>query len=173
MVPVCQEGDILLYYGNPNWIDRGIEWFEQQQDPGDDIYVYHVAIAVSAFEQIAADRRVELRPITLERAFIICSPPIPKGRVDVALGKLRAKMLGKIYGYMLIADDAVRYLTKGRFGLPKWLMKLFPEPDCSWLVALFWRYAMWGPKLGRNVSPQDILRIARPWQVYPDRRMPT
>lgn len=173
MVPICKEGDILLYYGDPNYIDRGIQWFEQIEDPGDDIYVYHVAIAVSAFEQIAADRRVELRPITLERAFIVCRPDIPKGRVDVALGKLRAKMLGKVYGYMLIVDDALRDISRNRLHLPKWFMRLFRGPDCSWLAALFWRFALWGPKLGRNVSPQDILRIARPWQVYPERRMPT
>lgn len=173
MVPICKEGDILLYYGDPNIIDEGIQWFERLEDPGDDIYVYHCAIAVSAFEKIEADRRVEERAITLERPFIVCSPPIPKGRVDVALGKLRAKMLGKVYGYVLILDDALRYLSGNRIHLPERLMKRFREPDCSWLVALFWRFALWGPKLGRNVSPQDILRVARPWQVYPERGTPT
>lgn len=162
--PITQEGDIILYFRAPNLIDRGIDLFEWFEHHGDPTYFYHVAIAVGMADQIEAARRIRISPITPEDMCLVFRPPIRRTRVRIALGKLRKK-LGQRYGYLLIIDDALRYISRGRLHLPEWLMDKYHHDDCSALVADYFDDAMWGPKLNHNVSPEDIYHLVKRFPV--------
>jgi len=164
MRPITREGDILMYFRSPNAIDLGIDLFEWFKRHGDPTYFYHTSVAVDCRDQIEAARRIRISPITTADTYLIFRPPVPQQDVRNALGKLR-KRIGQRYGYLLIIDDALKYLSRDRVHLPDWLMTHYHLDDCSALVAEYFGYAQWGPELGRSASPQDVWRAVRRWPV--------
>lgn len=153
-----------MYFQSPNPIGRGIDLFEWFEHHGEPTYFYHTAIALGPSQKIEADRRISIRPIVVDDTYLVYRPPIPKSRVDKALEKIKERE-GELYGFLLVIDDALRYPTRGRLHVPEWIMKRYHDDDCSSLVALYFHYAEWGPKLGRHASPEDIWLAVKDYPV--------
>lgn len=163
---ICQPGDILVYYRNPSVIDRGIQLAEEIEDGPQPRFYYHVAIALDANRKLEAYRRVGIHPIEYNDTFDVFRPPIAHRRRDNALQFVRS-FVGQRYDYILILDDALRYLTHGHVHLPVRYVKSLERhmKVCSSLLVRYLLKAMWGPKLGRNASPEDVYLAVKDYGV--------
>lgn len=159
-------GDILLYRKDPSVFDGLVDEFEEMEYRKQKEYFYHVGIALNNFETIEADGRyVEVNPIDYERADIF-RPPINQQSINYALGEIR-KYIGQSYDWILILDDALRYLTRNLIHLPVRYIRSRERHAkvCSTLVAKYLGYAGWGPLYGLNVSPQDLWFAIKDYEV--------
>lgn len=159
-------GDILLYRKNPSVFDRLIVEFEEKEHRKQKEYFYHVGIALDSWNTIEADGRyVEVNPIDYERAEIF-RPPISQQSINYALNEIR-KYIGQRYDWMLILDDALRYITRNLIHLPIGYIRSTERHAkvCSTLVRRYFFYAGWGLFYGVNESPEDIWLAIKDYEV--------
>ncbi|GMA64939.1 hypothetical protein NZD89_06025 [Alicyclobacillus fastidiosus] len=171
---LAKPGDILLYRKSPSIGDDLIIEGESFEDGRQDREYYHVAIALDANNKIEAyGKSVAIHPIDYGN-FDAFRPPIGSHRVKSALAVIR-RCVGQGYDWWLIIDDAIRYLTKfipKRLGGPWHLPVSFIQSDerrgkvCSSLAVAYLNAALWGPKLGRNASPEDIYLAVKDFPIY-------
>ncbi|WP_436663535.1 hypothetical protein ACOALA_13405 [Alicyclobacillus acidoterrestris] len=163
---ICEPGDILLYGRAPNLDTRLILKGERMEDPGEDKYFYHVAIALDANWKIEAQgKTVAITEIDYERCTVF-RPPIPEWRVKLGLAAVM-RCEGQKYDWLAIVNDGLSYLTHGLVHLPDtWIASVeHKRKICSSLVALYFKSAQWGPKFGWRVSPEDIYDAVQDWPV--------
>lgn len=162
----CQPGDVLLYRKDPSLFDRLVDEFEEAERPKQKKYFYHCGIALNQFETIEADGRyVEVNPIDYERAEIF-RPPISQQSINYALSEIR-RYIGQRYDWMLIIDDALRYLTRNLIHLPVGYIRSIERHAkvCSSLVAKYFFYSGWEQFYGVNESPEDIWLAVKDYEV--------
>lgn len=162
----CKPGDLLFYSRTPNLSTRLIEYGERMEDPGQSVYVYHVAIALGAYDKLEADgHSVAINPIDYGK-FEACRPPMSPARINRGLAKV-CTYVGQRYDWPLIVDDGLRYATHNVIHLPVAYIRSQErhEKICSTLVAKYFAACPWGAALGRNASPQDIYEVVKDYPV--------
>lgn len=163
---LCKAGDILLYEKPPNLDTRLILDGERMEDPGENRYFYHVAIALDVNRKIEAQgATVAIDQIDYGK-FAVFRPPIPESHVKAGIASAM-KCVGQKYDWLAIINDALSYLTRGLIHIPdKWVESSERKRKiCSSLVADYFKAAQWGPKFGLTVSPEDIYEAVKEWPV--------
>lgn len=170
---LAKPGDILLYKKSPSILDKFIIDGEILEDGLHHREYYHVAIALDASNKIEAyGKSVRIDAIDYGN-FDAFRPPISHPRIQTALSAVQ-KFVGQYYDWWLIVDDALRYMTRfiprvlgGPWHLPVSFIKDEERRGkvCSSLVVKYFTAAHWGPKLGRNASPEDIYLAVKDYLV--------
>lgn len=163
-----QGGDILLYTDHPDWIDRGIQFFERLEDGKHKFMPYHTAVALNSTTQIAAYHKVEIAPLGYDGPdFLVYRPPITPRRRERALEYVKT-FNGEPYDYVAIVDDALRYSTHNLLHLPvRWVDSVERHAKvCSSLVADYFNEAIFPGDWGPNTSPLDIYLAVKDYRVF-------
>lgn len=163
-----QAGDILLYTDHPDWIDRGIQFFEELEDGKHKFMPYHVALALDSTTQIAAYRKVEIVPIGYDGPdYLVYRPPISPRRREKGL-ELVKEFNGQSYDYLAIFDDALRYATRNLIHLPvSWIQSTERHMKvCSSLVADYFNEAMFPGDWTHHTSPLDVYLAVKDYRVF-------
>lgn len=157
---VVEAGDILLYRHAPTITTRLIELGEVLEDGKQSHEYYHVAIALSSIRKIEANgNRVQIAPVNNGGIYDVYRPPLSSFQIHMGLAHVKA-MEGQRYDWLLIVDDALRYLTHNLVHLPvRWVkrneryMKI-----CSTLAAEYLKAAKFvsDVEFTDNTSPEDI-----------------
>ncbi len=164
----AQPGDILLYFRAPNLGTRLIQVGEELEDGVDKRMAYHVAVAMDQYTKIEANgHSVADAPIDYANCRVF-RPPILSQNIHNGLHAVR-KLIGQRYDWVLILDDALRYLSHDRVHLPVGYVRSEERRGkvCSSLVSVYLRAAAWEPAkaLTRNASPQDDYLLLRAYEV--------
>ncbi|MFB5192747.1 hypothetical protein [Alicyclobacillus fastidiosus] len=170
---LAEPGDILLYRKYPSIGHDLIIDGEILEDGRQQREYWHVAIALDVKNKIEADgKTVAIHPIDYGN-FDAFRPPIGSRRIDLALSVIR-QFVGQGYDWWLIIDDAIRYATKRIpkcLGGPWHLPAAFIQSEerrakvCSSLAVAYFNAAVWGPKLDRNASPEDIYLAVKDFPI--------
>lgn len=168
-MPTVLSGDILAYRDVHTLGEALIDVGELLQDGTQRDTYYHVAIALSPVQQIAAiaGKGVVVLPITTDD-YSVFRPPIPLHNRVSALQAVK-ELEGERYDKWLIADDALRMLTAGHLHLPDSFLRSLErhEKICSSLVTYYFNKADFTPplRLTYKSTPQDVTLSVRKWRV--------
>jgi len=165
----CQPGDLLFYFHPTGLGPRLIEIGEHLEDgPGTD--PYHVAIAVGRYDKIEAAGWRTVRASIDYGAGVVCRPPYDTAKLPLAIAWLQ-RQLGRFYGWLGVVDQGLRDLSRGYVHLPRWLIAWADTrwPFCSTLAADFANRARWAVPQWPPPSPEDLWRLAKPYQVWPEK----
>ncbi|WAH40635.1 hypothetical protein NZD89_20320 [Alicyclobacillus fastidiosus] len=161
-----QPGDILLYRSLRNRNTKLIKFFERCEDGPQVRGYYHVAIALDSQLKIESNgKRVTIEPINYGM-FDVFRPSIPSQQRNAAINYLKG-FYGQPYDWWLVTDDLLRYFTHNVIHLPVSFVQIEErnKKTCSSLVSQYFSVAKWGPALSQNVSPEDIYRYLKNYQV--------
>ncbi len=163
-------GDILAYHRVGTLDEIAIDFGEYLQDGPQREFVYHVSIAVSPYSQLAAiaGKGVIEYPIMMSDPFAVYRPPIPMKDKIAALNEVE-RFKGERYDWLLIADDALRMLSRDFVHLPDALVRSEERTHkiCSSLVVRYLRYAHFKPSVPLNFlsTPQDVAIALRKYRI--------
>lgn len=150
----AKRGDLLFFPASPNLVTRLIQFGERLEDGNHRIVPYHVAIAVSPFEQIAASTHgVAQSEIDYDQV-LITRPPYDVDMLTDAIAWL-TRQKGRLYGWIGVVDQGLRDATHDVIHLPDALVRWSDRrwPFCSSLAAEFMRRA--GYEHVRRWPPPD------------------
>ena len=163
-------GDILAYHRVGTLGEIAIDFGEALQGGPQPEFFYHVSIATSPYSQLAAiaGKGVIEYPIVMSDPFAIYRPPIPTKDKIAALSEIE-RFKGERYDWLLIADDALRMLSRDFVHLPDALVRSEERTHkiCSSLVVRYLRYAHFEPSipLSFHSTPQDVAISLRKYRV--------
>jgi hypothetical protein len=163
-------GDLIFFLNPSTLVDRLIVYGEDLHDGRHRVEPYHVAIAVSSTEQIAAlGRGVAKVRTVLDDSTLVCRPSYPNMGINLetALVWLN-RQVGKPYGWPGVVNQGLIDVTDGVLRLPDRCIRRAnrARPYCSVLAARFCRLAgapdvpHWPPP-----DPYDLYRWAEKWKV--------
>jgi hypothetical protein len=167
-IPDIREGDILLYYEGGRRFAPFIEIGEILEDGRQPREYYHAAIALDSRHKIETDGfPVMITNIIYDGSFDVFRPPIPLPDIRRGLYATR-QLIGQRYDWLLIIDDALRFLTRGVIHLPrKWVeSEERRRKVCSSLVAYYLRAAGWREiQRWPPPTPEDLFLALKDYQV--------
>lgn len=159
------EGDILLYRRINTAAEAAIVFGEVLEDGIEDREYYHCAIALSSTQKVEALGEICVTNIVQDGSFDVFRVPLHPD--DIRQGLHAAlKLVGQKYDWWLIADDVLRYLTRGHVHLPK---KFIESKErrmkiCSSFVHYFFRRATRPKSSVYSVAVRgSILRRLKRW----------
>jgi hypothetical protein len=163
-------GDLLFYINPSTFAERLVVVGEDLHDGRHEVEPYHVAVAISPTEEIAAlARGVSKVRTVLDSSIVVCRPPYAENGATLpdALKWLTSE-LGKLYGWLGVVDQGLIDLTDGVLRFPDATIRRMNReyPYCSVLAAQFCRIAgapdvpHWPPP-----DPYDLYRWAENWKV--------
>lgn len=172
----CQPGDILFYFKSPNLETRLIQIGEDLEEGETAIWPYHVAVALTAYVKVEANgKKTDIVPIDYGK-FRLCRPPYDPAKINQALGWARTQA-GRLYGWIGIADQALRDLSLGKLHLPRGLVQWSDShwPYCSTLAtdtAVRAGFNEQMKKLGKQGlrrwppnSPADMWKVMKQFEI--------
>lgn len=160
-LPDIQPGDILLYYRDGGLLsDPLIKLGEVLEDGPQSVEYYHCAIALDAKTKIETNgfEPVCVTNIIYDGTFDVFRPPIDQKSRNEALQKVM-ELQGQHYDWLLILDDAFRFMTFNLIHLPENRINNSERRRkiCSTLVAFYFESAKWGElRKWPRPTPEDI-----------------
>lgn len=163
---IARPGDILMYRHAPNFDTKLIQFGEELEDGCEQDEYYHCAIALNPNTKIEAQgKSVAVDQIDYGN-FDVFRPPLMADQISEGLSAVK-ECIGQRYDWVLIIDDALRYLTRNLIHLPVRYVKSEERKKkiCSSLVALYLDAAGWKKDWSLSVSPEDVYLAVKDWRV--------
>lgn len=166
MKTFCKPGDCLIYFKSKSVTAELIRFGERLQDPNEDMYAFHIAVALDKYRKIETNGApTEIRTIDYGN-FLVFRPPYDSAKLPAALRWIQ-KLEGRWYGWIGVIDQGMRDLTGGYVHLPRWLITRIDNkwPYCSWEYGEFANRAGFSLPMWPPPSPEDVYDAVRQWRV--------
>jgi hypothetical protein len=158
-------GDLVFYVNPSTFPERLVVLGEDMHDGKHRVEPYHVAVAISPTEEIAAlGRGVSKVRTQLDASTIVCRPEYQKQGMYLETALLwLSRQVGKPYGWLGVVNQGLIDLTDGTLRMPDSCIRRANRtaPYCSVLAAKFCRLAgaphvpRWPPP-----DPYDLFKWA-------------
>ena len=123
---ICEAGDILLYGTPPNFDTHLILDGERMEDPGEDRYFFHVAIALDANRNIEAQGKTVAIDQLDYGKLAVFRPPIRAPRMKTGIEAVR-ECVGQRYDWLAIINDALSYRNGAHIRIKRRRTGKFPR----------------------------------------------